>query len=119
MARCLNDTRRTRGLAHVVRAADGAHRQHAEVDYSWRSKQYGSADHSEYGQIASDGLLNVRYGINGDLSHGKRWTATLWSNNVFDKHYVTGGVTVANSLYNCSLNPGLPRTYGATLNVKF
>jgi iron complex outermembrane receptor protein len=101
--------------SHVVGGLTG----NAEVDYSWRSKQYGSADDSEYGQIASYGLLNVRYGIGGDFGHGKRWTATLWSNNVFDKHYVTGGVTVANSLYNYSLNPGLPRTYGATLNVKF
>lgn len=91
----------------------------AEADYSWRSKQYGSADDSKYAQIASYGLLNVRYGISGDFDHGKSWTATLWSNNVFDKRYVTGGVTVASSLYDYYLNPGLPRTYGATVNVKF
>ena len=91
----------------------------AEADYSWRSKQYGSADDSEYAQIASYGLLNVRYGISGDFDHGKSWTATLWSNNVFDKHYVTGGVTITGSLYDYYLNPGLPRTYGATVNVKF
>jgi iron complex outermembrane receptor protein len=91
----------------------------AEADYSWRSKQYGSADDSEYAQIASYGLLNVRYGISGDLDHGKSWTVTLWSNNLFDKHYVTGGVTVATSLYDYYLYPGLPRTYGATINMKF
>ncbi len=91
----------------------------AEVDYSWRSKQFGSADDSKYGEIPSYGLINVRYGLSGEFDHGKTWTATLWSNNAFDKRYVTGGVTVANSLYNYSLNPGRPRTYGATLNVKF
>jgi len=91
----------------------------AEADYSWRSKQYGSADDSEYAQIPSYGLLNIRYGISGDLDHGKSWTVTLWSNNVFDKRYVTGGVTVASSLYDYYLYPGLPRTYGATVNVKF
>jgi iron complex outermembrane recepter protein len=91
----------------------------AEADYSWRSKQYGSADDSEYAQILSYGLLNVRYGISGDLDHGKSWTVTLWSNNVFDKRYVTGGVTVASALYDYYLYPGLPRTYGATVNVKF
>jgi len=91
----------------------------AEADYSWRSKQYGSADDSEYAQIPSYGLLNLRYGISGDLDHGKSWTATLWSSNVFDKRYVTGGVAIAGSLYNYSLNPGLPRTYGATVMVKF
>jgi iron complex outermembrane receptor protein len=91
----------------------------AEADYSWRSKQYGSADDSQYAQIASYGLLNIRYGVSGDLDHGKSWTVTLWSNNVFDKHYFTGGVTVASSLYDYYLYPGLPRTYGATVNVKF
>ena len=90
-----------------------------EADYSWRSKQYGSADDSEYAQIASYGLLNIRYGISGDLDHGKSWTVTLWSNNVLDKRYFTGGVTVASSLYDYYLYPGLPRTYGATVNVKF
>jgi iron complex outermembrane receptor protein len=91
----------------------------AEADYSWRSKQYGSADDSQYAQIASYGLLNVRYGLSGDFDHGKSWTATLWSNNVFDKHYVTGGVAITGSLYDYALNPGLPRTFGATVNVKF
>ena len=31
---------------------------------------------------------------------------------------VRGGLTVANSLYNYSLYPGLPRTYGLTVRVK-
>jgi iron complex outermembrane recepter protein len=101
--------------SHVFAGLTG----NAEVDYSWRSKQYGSADDSAYAQIASYGLLNVRYGISGALEHGKSWTATLWSNNVFDKHYVTGGVALSSSLYNYSLPPGLPRTFGATINVKF
>jgi iron complex outermembrane recepter protein len=91
----------------------------AEADYSWRSKQYGSADDSEYAQIASYGVLNVRYGISGDVGSDKRWNLSVWSNNVLDKHYVTGGVVVASSLYNYYLFPGLPRTYGLTLHVKF
>jgi len=106
------------GIAWSQKLADGLTGL-AEADYSWRSKQYGSADDSEYAQIASYGLLNIRYGISGDFEHGKVWTATLWSNNVFDKRYVTGGIAVANSLYNYLLYPGLPRTYGATVNVKF
>jgi outer membrane receptor protein involved in Fe transport len=72
-----------------------------------------------YGQIASYGVLGVRYGLSGDFDSDKSWTVSIWSNNVLDKHYVTGGVTVAGSLYDYYLYPGLPRTYGLTLHVKF
>jgi iron complex outermembrane receptor protein len=91
----------------------------AEVDYAWRSKQYGSADDSEYALIPSYGLLNVRYGVGREFDGGKSWEVSLWSNNVLDKRYVTGGVTVASSLYDYYLYPGLPRTYGLTVHVKF
>jgi iron complex outermembrane recepter protein len=71
----------------------------AEADYSWRSKQYGSADDSEYAQIASYGVLNFRYGIGGDVGSDKSWNLNVWSNNVLDKHrsrlagQTTGGGT--------------------------
>ncbi len=90
----------------------------AEADYSWRSKQFGSADDSGYAQIASFGVLNVRYGAGRSFAGQKSWNVSVWSNNVLDKHYFTGGLTVANSLYNYSLYPGLPRTYGLTLRVQ-
>jgi iron complex outermembrane receptor protein len=90
----------------------------AEADYSWRSKQFGSADDSQFAQIGSFGVLNVHYGLSGAFDTDKSWDVTLWSNNVLDKHYFTGGLTVANSLYNYSLYPGLPRTYGLTVRVK-
>lgn len=89
----------------------------AEADYSWRSKQYGSADDSQFAQIASYGVLNVRLGLGGDLHGDRSWRADIWSNNVLDKRYVTGGVSVSSSLYDYYLYPGLPRTYGLTLHV--
>ena len=89
----------------------------AEADYSWRSEQFGSADDSQYALIHSYGVLNVRYGLSGALGGDRTWTVSLWSNNVLDKHYVTGGLTVSSSLYDYYLYPGLPRTYGLTLRV--
>jgi iron complex outermembrane recepter protein len=89
----------------------------AEADYSWRSWQFGSADDSVLAQIPSFGVLNVRYGFSGVFDTDKRWDVTLWSNNVAGKNYFTGGLTVAGSLYNYSLYPGLPRTYGLTFRV--
>jgi len=90
----------------------------AEADYGWRSKQFGSADDSQLAQIGSYGVLNVHYGLGSAFDTDKRWDVTLWSNNLLDKHYFTGGLTVASSLYNYSLFPGLPRTYGLTLRVR-
>lgn len=99
---------------HLIAEVSG----NAEADYSWRSRQFGSADDSQLAQIASYGVLNVRYGIGGRFDGERSWNVSLWSNNVLDKHYFTGGLTVANSLYDYSLYPGLPRTYGLTLRVK-
>jgi iron complex outermembrane receptor protein len=90
----------------------------AEADYSWRSKQFGSADDSQLAQIASYGVLDVRYGFSGAFVADKRWEVTAWSNNVANKHYFTGGLTTASSLYDYFLYPGLPRTYGVTVRVK-
>jgi iron complex outermembrane recepter protein len=92
----------------------------ANADYSWRSKQYGSADDSKYAEIASYGTLNVRYGVSSpfDGDSKRSWEVSVWSNNVANKHYFTGGLVVSNSLYNYSLYPGLPRTYGLTLEIK-
>ena len=90
----------------------------AEANYSWRSKQFGSADVSEYAQIPSFGVLNVSYGVSSPFDGDKNWSVSLWSNNVANKHYYTGGIVVASSTYQYSLYPGLPRTYGITFRVK-
>jgi iron complex outermembrane receptor protein len=90
----------------------------AEADYSWRSKQYGSADDSQLAQIPSYGVLDVRYGISAPFDTDKSWELTLWSNNIANKHYFTGGLTTASSLYDYFLYPGLLRSYGLTVRVK-
>lgn len=98
---------------HLFSAVDGD----AEAAYSWRSKQFGSADNSQLAQIASYGVLDLRYSFSGPFDASRRWEVTIWSNNVGNKHYFTGGVTIVGSLYDYFLYPGLPRTYGVTVGV--
>jgi iron complex outermembrane receptor protein len=90
----------------------------AEVNYSWRSEFFGSADNSQYARVPSYGLLNLRYALQS--RHGTTpWTLSRWSNNVLDKRYVLGGLSASGRLYSYSETPGLPRTLGATLTVDF
>jgi iron complex outermembrane receptor protein len=103
------------GYSHPVFAgliADG------QVSYSWRSWFFGSADDSQYARVPAYGLLDARYTLRSGQG-GTPWSLTLWSNNLFDKRYVVGGLGVAGRLYNYTETPGLPRTYGATINVSF
>jgi iron complex outermembrane receptor protein len=88
------------------------------VSYSWRSWFFGSADDSQYARVPAYGLLDARYTLRSGQG-GTPWSLTLWSNNLFDKRYVVGGLGVAGRLYNYTETPGLPRTYGATINVSF
>jgi outer membrane receptor protein involved in Fe transport len=63
-------------------------------------------------------VLNVSYGVSSPFDGNKNWDVSLWSNNVTNKRYYTGGIVVASSTYQYSLYPGLPRTYGVTFRVK-
>lgn len=93
-------------------------RGNAGAAYAWRSKFYGSADNSQYAEVASFGLLNLRYAVTGALGAGI-WTASLWANNALDKHYLVGGLTAAPTLRAYTLYPGSPRIVGLTLRVEF
>ena len=90
----------------------------AQIDYSWRSWFFGSADNSQLARVPAYGVLNARYGIQGNWG-GVPWGLSVWSNNILDKRYVLGGLVTAGRLYNYTETPGLPRTFGATLHVDF
>jgi iron complex outermembrane receptor protein len=87
----------------------------AQIDFAWRSRFFGSADDSELAVVPSYGLLNLRASVG---SHGSvSWTVSIWSNNLCNKRYVLGGLSVAGPLYNYMATPGTPRTIGATLRI--
>jgi iron complex outermembrane receptor protein len=89
----------------------------ARIEYSWRSALFGSADDSSFAEVPSYGILNLRWSIG--RRGAKSWTGSLWANNLFDKRYVLGGLSVAGPLYNYIATPGAPRTMGATLRLDF
>lgn len=84
------------------------------VDYSFRSWLFSGASDSVYTRLPELSLVNARVGVR----HG-HWDVYGWVRNLTDKNYFTivqPGVGNTGSLYGL---PGDPRTFGATLRVKF
>ena len=89
-----------------------------QADWSWRSTYYGSPDDSELARVRSFGIFNLRYELNAQRAHAS-WAISLWSQNLFNKRYVIGGIATAGRLYNYIATPGLPRLSGVTMRVDF
>ena len=90
----------------------------AQTDYAWRSSFFGTPDNSEFAQIDAYGVLNARVGLGGRLTNSA-WELSLWSRNLTDKRYVTGGLQGASQFLTYSLYSGEPRAYGASFKVDF
>lgn len=63
--------------------------------------------------IPSYGLVNASLGLH---SQADRWEISIWGRNLADKYYWTAVSSNANVVVRF---PGQPRTYGATLTVKY
>lgn len=64
-------------------------------------------------KIPAYGVANVSIGLRGAED---RWSVTLWSRNVLDEYYWTAVASNANVVVRF---PSPPRTYGATIGMKF
>jgi iron complex outermembrane receptor protein len=84
-------------------------------DWSYRSSYYTVASNSRYGQVPGYGLANARAGLR--LGEGGRYDVSIWVRNLFDRDYFQTLNVVNYGLVTAIL--GDPRTYGATLKVRF
>jgi iron complex outermembrane recepter protein len=89
----------------------------AELEY--RSSNYYTSDDSIYSLIPSYALVNAHVGLRSGTDG---WNVSFWVRNLLDKHYFTalnnpsGGVFASGYIVG---SIGDPRTYGATLSVRF
>ena len=87
------------------------------LEYSFRSSSYYTSDDSAYSLIHGYGLVNAHMSVGPSSS---RWQVSFWTRNVLNKDYITaltpGGVFGAG--YTVGVT-GDPRTYGATVRMKF
>lgn len=83
-------------------------------DWSYRSSYYTVASNSSYGLVPGYGIANARLGLRFD---DDRWDLSLWARNLFNKNYFQTLSVLNYGLVTATL--GDPRTYGATLKVRF
>ena len=101
----------SRGLARNLEGTGG-------IDYTFRSSSYYSSDDSAYSLIDGYGLVNIHLNM-GPPS--QRWQIALWARNVLDKEYFAALSSLA-GVFGSGYVAGIigdPRTYGATVRVRF
>ncbi|MEH3124212.1 MAG: TonB-dependent receptor [Sphingomonas phyllosphaerae] len=84
-------------------------------DWSYRSSYYTVASNSRYGLVPGYGIANARAGVR--LGSDGRYDLSVWARNLFDKNYFQTLNVLNYGLVSAVL--GDPRTYGATLKVRF
>jgi iron complex outermembrane receptor protein len=86
---------------------------HAEI--TTRGDTYGDPSDSKYTLISGYAVVNAGLGLRGDSG----WEAVLWARNLLDRQYMQNLTVQAGNSGLIVGTPGDPRTYGATLRVRF
>jgi iron complex outermembrane receptor protein len=88
---------------------------YAGFDVTYRSRYFSTVNDDPYGEIAGYALVGLHAGIRP--ARGP-WDISLWVRNLTDKNYYNNlAVNTTTGLVQSAL--GEPRTYGATLRVRF
>ncbi|SNS78705.1 iron complex outermembrane recepter protein [Sphingomonas laterariae] len=104
----------TYALGADVAQPIGSVQLYGHADYSHRSSFYTAVSNSRFSKVDGYGLVNLRVGVR---SEDRRWDASLWTKNLFDKDYFQT-LTPGNTGLVTGLT-GDPRTVGATLRTSF
>ncbi|MFA5601162.1 MAG: TonB-dependent receptor, partial [Phenylobacterium sp.] len=85
----------------------------AAVNYRWQDEAHADLEGDPQFVIRDYGLLNASVGLH---SLDDRWRLAVWGRNLTDEYYWTAVSSNANVVVRF---PGQPRTYGASLTVRF
>ncbi len=103
------------GAAYDVDHASGAVTR-LNLDYSWRSAQYGAASDVDAVRLAPYGLLNGQIEYS---SPDRRWKLALFGTNLTDKEYLTGGLNLLALVGVVRYDMGRPRELGVRARLAF
>lgn len=103
------------GAAYDIDHGSGAVTR-LNLDYGWRSAQYGSASDVDAVRLDPYGLLNgqVEY-----TSPDGRWKFAVFGTNLTDEEYLTGGLNLLQLVGILRYDMGRPRELGARLRFAF
>ena len=103
------------GAAYDFDHASGAVTR-VNLDYGWRSAQYGAASDVDAVRLDAYGLLNgqVEY-----TSADGRWKFAVFGTNLADEEYLTGGLNLLALVGILRYDMGRPREIGARLRYAF
>ncbi|MET0660114.1 MAG: TonB-dependent receptor, partial [Steroidobacteraceae bacterium] len=87
---------------------------HANIAYSWHSKQLVYSVPSPLAYQRKLGLLDAS--LDFDLDHDARMQLSIWGRNLTDERYQAFSSIITVGYLRVD---GLPRTYGASLSIKF
>ncbi len=103
------------GAAYNIDHGSGAATRF-NLDYGWRSAQYGSASDVDAVRLDAYGLLNgqVEY-----TSPDGRWKFAVFGTNLTDEEYLTGGLNLLSLVGILRYDMGRPRELGARLRYAY
>ena len=94
-------------------SAPGKAYLHAEI--TTRGDTYGDPSDSQYTLISGYSVVNTSLGFRSDGG----WDVSLWARNLLDREYMQNLTVQAGNSGLIVGTPSDPRTYGATLRVRF
>lgn len=86
-----------------------------QADFFWASKRFFTADNNRNLTQKAYAVVNGRLAF---ISYDRKYEATVWVKNLFDKDYFTGGSDFEAFGFN-GFQVGDTRTIGLTLAVNF
>ncbi|MCY3751572.1 MAG: TonB-dependent receptor, partial [Gammaproteobacteria bacterium] len=88
---------------------------HAQFDFSSLSDHWGESDNINFSKLDGYTLLNARVGLGSETDN---WSVGVWCRNLTDKEYFIY-VNNLQAFGSILRTPGIPRTYGVDVSLRF
>ena len=88
---------------------------HAQFDFTTLSDHWGESDNINFSELDGYTLLNARVGLGSATDN---WSVGVWCKNLTDKEYFIY-VNNLQAFGSILRTPGIPRTYGVDVSLRF
>ena len=103
------------GLVRYQRQMAQGWSGHAQFDFTTLSDHWGESDNINFSKLDGYTLLNARVGVSSETG---KWSVGAWCKNLTDKEYFIY-VNNLQAFGSILRTPGIPRTYGVDVSLRF